>query len=139
TLDIMPTCLTWDRMRGTGGLGAYHWYFLAQRHDLPERLIGNDPRYFLHWTLRSWARDFDAFTPEALAAYEAAFSDPGTIRATCDDYRAGATIDDRLDREDLAAGRKIEAPMLVLWGERDDRPGGDAYLDAWRQFATDVR
>ncbi len=139
TLDIMPTYATWQGMQGTGGLRAYHWYFLAQAPDLPERLIGSDPGYFLQWTLHSWLMRKDAIEEEAMTAYEAAFSDPEMIRATCDDYRAGARIDMEIDREDLEAGRKIACPMLVLWGDRDGAMAGDRYLQVWKEWASDVR
>jgi haloacetate dehalogenase len=139
TLDIMPTYATWQGMRGTGGLSAFHWYFLAQPHDLPERLIGADPAYYLKWMLQSWLARHDAIEPEAFAAYEAAFTNPDTIRATCDDYRAGATIDVEIDRETLETGKKITCPMLVLWGDRDGALSGDRYLRAWDDWATDTR
>ena len=54
-LDIVPTLETWARMDRRASLGSYHWLFLAQPPDLPERLIGADPAYFLRWTLESWA------------------------------------------------------------------------------------
>jgi haloacetate dehalogenase len=140
TIDIVPTYPTWRTMRAQAGLSAYHWYFLAQPHDLPERLIACDPGYFLRWTLRSWTGDrtLDAFEQEALAAYEAAFNQPETVRATCEDYRAGATVDMEDDRTDLYAGRRISCPMLALWGDRSDVPG-DFVLHTWREWAVDVR
>ncbi len=139
TLDIMPTLATWERLQGTGGLGAYHWYFLAQPFDLPERLIGADPAFFLRWTLESWAQDASVFDPAALAAYERAFAEPAVIHSTCQDYRAGATVDVDIDRADRQAGRRIAAPMLVLWGDRGGRVSGDTHLQVWREWADDVR
>jgi haloacetate dehalogenase len=121
-----------------------HWLFLAQPHDLPERLIGADPTYFLDWTLRSWAGRGHAFDPRALAEYRRAFGDPGVIHATCEDYRAGATVDvedDRADRADRAdrGRRRIRCPVLALWGaERPQTPLSDP-LPTWRGWADDVR
>lgn len=144
TLDIIPTYATWRLMRGTGGLAAYHWYFLAQPHPLPERLIGGDPGFFLRWTLASWTGggslpQRDAIEPDALAIYQDAFSDPEVIRATCDDYRAGATIDAEIDQADLDAGRKITCPTLVLWGSRDSAVPDDLYMQTWSEWADDLR
>lgn len=143
TLDILPTYATWRAMRGTAGLVAYHWYFLAQPPDLPERLIRNDPTFFLHRSLGSWREGTwqpppSAIEPAALTAYQHAFEDPDMIRATCEDYRAGATIDAQLDREDRDAGHKIGCPTLVLWGADSDIPG-DYYLSTWQEWAADVR
>lgn len=142
TLDILPTYATWRAMRGTAGLVAYHWYFLAQPPDLPERLIGSDPTFFLRRSLGSW-RDGtwqpppEAIEPAALAAYQDAFGDPEMIRATCDDYRANATIDAELDRQDRDAGRTISCPTLVMWGTDSDIPS-EYYLSTWREWADDV-
>jgi haloacetate dehalogenase len=41
----------------------------------------------------------------------------------CEDYRAGLGPDRAADDADQAAGRKITAPLLVLWGSRDDLAG----------------
>jgi hypothetical protein len=57
-----------------------------------------------------------------------------------EDYRAGLTVDVEHDREDLAKGRKLQCPLLVLWSERDDLP--DLYGDVvavWKRWADDVR
>ena len=56
-----------------------------------------------------------AFAPEALEEYVRCFADPAAVHASCEDYRAGATVDDRLDAEDLGR-RRIGCPVLALWG-----------------------
>ena len=137
TLDIMPTIEQFERLDRRGALGSFHWFLLAQPSPLPERLIGGDPLSFLHDMLSRWS-GADAFAPEALADYERSFGDPETVRATCDDYRAGATIDCDLDAADRDAGRRIACPMLALWGDRGgDRRAG--MMEVWGRWATDVR
>ena len=109
----------------------------SQPSPLPERLIGGDPLSFLHDMLSRWSGS-DAFAPEALADYERSFGNPETVRATCDDYRAGATIDCDLDAADRAAGHRITCPMLALWGDRrGDRREG--MMEVWGRWATDLR
>jgi haloacetate dehalogenase len=133
-LDVIPTYDVFNSVDQQVATGTYHWFFLIQPAPFPETLIGHDPAYFLRWHLRSWSagRD-DFFAPEALAAYEAAFADPATIHATCEDYRAGASIDLEHDEADL--GRRVKCPTLVLWGEK----GKPAHLDEiWRRYAADV-
>lgn len=135
-LDIIPTLEQFESLGWRGGLYGYHWYFLAQPPPLPERLIAHEPELFWRTATGSWAGSSDAFAPEALDGYLAAFT-PETIRASCDDYRAGARVDTALDLADRDAGRRIGCPLLVLWGEaRGERPG---FLDVWRRWATDVR
>jgi haloacetate dehalogenase len=137
-LDMVPTIETWARMDRHVGLDTYHWMFLAQPADLPERLIGAAPDYFLQWTLESWAGRPDAFDPRALAEYRRAFRDPDVIHATCEDYRAGATVDledDTADRD----RRRITCPVLTLWGEDGGPERGWDFVAIWRDWARDVR
>ncbi len=137
TLDIVPTIETWERLDGLRGLGAYHWFFLAQPHDLPERLIGADPDYFLDYTLASWSGSPQAFAPEAIEEYRRCFRDKATIHATCEDYRAGAGADVEHDAADRGR-RRIACPMLVLWGGRKGFGPSDC-LEVWKRWADDVR
>jgi haloacetate dehalogenase len=107
-LDIVPTHHVFSTVDQQGATGIYHWFFLIQPEPFPETMIGHDPGYFLRWHLRSWSagRD-DFFAPEAVADYVAAFSDPATIHATCEDYRAGASIDLVHDAADVT-GRALD-------------------------------
>jgi len=137
TLDIVPTSSTWEAMNWRSAMGSYHWQFLAQPAPLPETLIAADPTFYLRNTLARWAAPGFEFHPDALAEYERAFLNPETVRACCEDYRAGATIDYELDAADFGK-RKIECPMLALWGQRPGTPARDL-LPTWREWATDVR
>lgn len=136
-LDIVPTHAVFRSTNKELALSTYHWFFLSQPFDLPERLIGGGPSFFLRWHLRSWTGGRDEFfAPEALAEYERCFADPACIHATCEDYRAGASIDLEHDESDL--DRKLSCPLLVLWGEgRLDRHFD--VLALWRERAEDVR
>jgi haloacetate dehalogenase len=145
-LDILPTHDYWQRLDRLYGLKIYHWLFLAQPEPLPERLVGGAPTFYVDHTLASWskANDLSGFDQRALAHYRAAFADPARIHAACEDYRAGASADFDHDAADLAAGRRIAAPLLVLWGgggiaAGSVAPAGETPLDTWRQWANDVR
>ncbi|MDH3682416.1 MAG: alpha/beta hydrolase [Acidimicrobiia bacterium] len=132
TLDIVPTLETFEMVSGPAARNLWHWYFLAQPPPLPERMITAERDLYLEKMLRAWAGSVAAITDEAYAAYRAAWT-PDTIRATCDDYRAGARIDCELDAADRDAGNRIACPMLALWGgeQRD-------LLSIWSRWATDV-
>ena len=94
----------------------YHWFFLIQPEPLPEKMIGADPRWYLMSKINAWAREDNAFSDEAITSYVEAFNNPAIIHASCEDYRAGASIDLDHARADIAEGRKIQCPTLSLWG-----------------------
>jgi haloacetate dehalogenase len=66
--------------------------------------------------------------------------DPETVHAMCEDYRAMFTVDRAHDEADAAAGRRITAPLLALWGTRT-QVGRDPEdpLTVWRRWADDVQ
>jgi len=137
-LDIVPTAEQWAGMDATAAMRVYHWMFLAQPSPLPETLIKGAPLYYLDHTLRSWSgvKTLDFIDPKALEHYRAGYNEPSRIHAFCEDYRAGATLDRTYDEEDFAKGRKIERPLLVLYGNRG-LPGGEP-LVTWGRWAKDV-
>lgn len=136
-LDICPTLTTFERMDHALAHAYYHWLFLAQPADLPERFIGSDPDYYLDKKLANWSSGFAGFHPEALAEYRRCFRDSGTIHGSCEDYRAAATIDLVHDRADRA--HVVQAPLLVLWGEKAVMHRSFDVLDTWRECVADVR
>lgn len=139
-LDIIPTIAMWERMDAKRAMQVYHWSFLAQPQPMPETLIGKAPTEWLEHTLASWTmgKDLSAFDPRALKHYRAFFNDPTRIRATCEDYRAGATLDIDADEEARKTRATITCPTLVLWGSAGIPAAGTTPLDMWRDFAPDA-
>ncbi len=135
-LDIVPTAKMFETVDRVAALAYYHWFFLAQPYDLPERLIGADPVYYLERKIGSWGAS-QVFDPAALAEYRRCFSDPKTIHGSCEDYRAAATIDLANDAADK--GRKIACPLLALWSGRNLTGRHYDVLACWRERAVDVR
>jgi haloacetate dehalogenase len=117
-LDISPTRTMFAGTNQAFATAYYHWFFLIQPFDLPEKLIGADSLYYLHRKLGGWGTGLQHFDARALAEYERCFADPATIHATCEDYRAAASIDLEHDDADVAAGQKVACPLLVLWGDK---------------------
>lgn len=135
-LDIIPTCEVWARADADGGMRMYHWFFLARPSPLPERLIGGDPEFFLRTTMESWAAPGFAFEEANMADYVACFSDPATIHASCEDYRAGWSIDRALDEADRGK-KKIAAPLLAVWSEGFSVARAEP-LKTWSAWAESV-
>lgn len=137
-LDIVPTRHFFKTANHAAAHAYYHWYFLAQPAPLPETLIGADPAFYFRQKCGAWSADGLAkFDPIALAEYEAAFAKPETIHASCEDYRAAATIDLEHDEADL--DRKIACPFQVLWGDGGAMHRCYDVLDTWRERAPDLR
>lgn len=113
-------------------LGFWHWFFLAQPYDLPEGLIGANPDNFYFRTGR------EKFAPHALADYLESVHNPATVHAMCEDYRAGATIDYRLDEADRGQ-RRITCPTLVLWSLRGELQKWYNGLEIWRDWADEMQ
>ena len=140
-IDIVPTLAMWRDMDAARAMQVYHWLFLAQPAPMPENLIASQPVAWIDYTLASWTqkRDLTCFGEQAMAHYRSFFSDPARIRATCEDYRAGATIDRALDVEDRARGRTIDIPLLAIWGESGIAGQGPSPLDLWREWAPQAQ
>jgi haloacetate dehalogenase len=136
-LDIIPTRTFFETVDRDSARSYYHWFFLAQPPDLPERLIGADPDFFLRWTVASWTGDRAPLPAAAMAEYLRCFRDPACVHATCEDYRAGASID--LEHDAADAGRVVECPLLVLWGAAGRIGRIYDVLGTWRPLARDVR
>jgi haloacetate dehalogenase len=137
TLDIVPTLYRFETIDQKAATGSWHWFFLIQGRGLPEHLIGKDPEFFLRHMFGTLLRDQGAIEEAAWAEYLRCFANPETIRATCDEYRAGASIDLVHDRADLA--QKVKVPMLVLWGTLSGQGSGYDLLKVWHDHAEDVR
>ncbi|GAA1700123.1 alpha/beta hydrolase [Fodinicola feengrottensis] len=136
-LDIVPTRHVYGHTDKRLATVYYHWFFLIQPDELPERLIGNDPIYYLHSALGSFGSGLDSYAPAALAEYERCFADPQTRHAMCEDYRAAATVDLEHDKADT--GRRVQQPTLVLWGAKGAVGALYEPLTVWRDYATNVR
>ena len=137
-LDIVPTRHVFETVGKDLATAYYHWFFFIQPYDLPETLIGADPSYYLHKKLGGWGTSLETFAPTALAEYERCF-DAATIHASCEDYRASASIDLVHDGGDVDEGRKVECPLLALWGKRGVMEGIYDVEAVWQEYADNVR
>ncbi|MFF0223915.1 alpha/beta fold hydrolase [Streptomyces sp. NPDC004629] len=138
-LDIVPTRHAFQHADAGFGLGYYHWYFLAAGNGIPEHLIGADPGFWVRTRMGARHHGGTPFDPRAQDEYVRCFSDPAAIHASCEDYRAAASIDLVHDDADAAAGRRVACPVLALWGEHSFVGRTYDVLDVWRAYATDVQ
>lgn len=134
-LNVIPTVDQFAQMSSGTSLGYWPWFLLAQPSPLPERLLTADPDAILDHVFDTWPADPAAISPEHRAAYREALT-PAVAAAMCGDYRASFHLDRQHDADDLAAGTRIEAPVLVVTGADEtqlaDAPG------VWSRWATEV-
>jgi haloacetate dehalogenase len=135
-LDIVSTKAVYEQGGMALATAYFHWYFLIQPRPLPEILIGHDPALWLGTAFRKLSTDSTAFSGALIAEYLRTFGTPEGIHATCEDYRAGATVDLANDRADVAAGRKIACQTLILWGARSVVGKVFRPLETWREFVS---
>ncbi|MGB4948328.1 MAG: alpha/beta hydrolase [Candidatus Competibacter denitrificans] len=135
-MDIVPTYHMFKHTDQAFATGYYHWFFLIQPNGLPEKLISTNPAYYLMEKLKRWSAPDAQFAPQAVSEYIRCFSNPETIRASCDDYRAAASID--LEHDEASLGQKIRCPLLVLWGAKGFVHRTYDVLAVWRQYAEQV-
>lgn len=131
-LDICPTAMMYAATDKDFATAYYHWFFLIQPADFPERMIANNTHHYIRQTIASWCKTEGAFDEPILRHYVEAYFDPAAIHASCEDYRAAAGIDLVHDAESDAAGLKLTAPLLVLWGSRGTVGRTFDVIESWR-------
>ncbi|MGV1871753.1 MULTISPECIES: alpha/beta fold hydrolase [Agrobacterium] len=138
SVTVVPTPEMWEGASKAFGMGAWHWFMMAQPAPLPETLMAADPRFLIDLTLGKMAENIELIDPLALEDYRLAFDNPDVRHAMCEDYRAGATVDEADDLADRTSGRKIQVPVLVLWEKDRLYGGGRKPLDIWADWATEI-
>ncbi|WEQ50849.1 alpha/beta hydrolase (plasmid) [Komagataeibacter oboediens] len=136
-IDIAPTATMYARTNMEFARRYFWWFFLIQPAPLPERLISGDPNFFLESHIAGQIKIPGSVDPRVMAEYRRCYADPAMRHAACEDYRAAAGIDLVHDATD--ADRRIEAPLLALWGARGTVGALYDVVETWREKAVDVR
>jgi len=138
-IDILPSRHIWTHVSKDWALKSWHWPFMAQPYDLPERMMAGVPaRWFMERKLSKPGLGLGFFDPAAFDEYVRCFTWK-TIRGSCEDYRACATCDLEMDEADWQSGNKVTCPLLVVWGAKSHT--GTVYGDVlgiWRTYANAV-
>jgi haloacetate dehalogenase len=134
-LDIIPTSTAFASVNQEMATAAFNGFLSIQPDGLPERFIGAEPAFYLQWLLDHWSGTPGALAGEAVAEYQRCF-DAAAIHATCEEFRAAATID--LIHDDADRERKISCPTLLLWSATG-MWATDDMREVWRSRAEDVQ
>jgi pimeloyl-ACP methyl ester carboxylesterase len=93
---------------------SYMFFFQVPR--LPEKVLAAGDFAPLRYALRNEPTRLGAFTDEDIELYTEALARPGALTAALNYYRA---LFRRNPLKARALLRRIEAPVIVIWGERD--------------------
>jgi haloacetate dehalogenase len=138
-MDVVPVGDAYNRADRIFSLIYWQWSFLAAPEPVPEEFINAAPATMVDFMLGKWTVVKDAFPAEVRDEYVEKWSDPETVHAICEEFRASATLDYEQDEADRGK-RRISCPVLFLWSQ-----GGtvarlyDDPLAIWREWADDVR
>jgi haloacetate dehalogenase len=138
-VDILPSHHIWTHTSTQWAMKSWHWLFMAQPYDFPERMMSSVPAdWYMEKKLSKPGIGLGFFDPAAFAEYVRCFNWK-TIRGSCEDYRACPTCDFDMDDADFKAGHKVECPLLVVWGARSHTGTvhGDV-LGVWKSYATNA-
>jgi haloacetate dehalogenase len=124
-LDIIPTYYLYTHVDIEFVQAYFHWFNYLRRAPGPENEL---------------KAQYDAqaarATTDVQKEYARVMSNPDTIHAMCEDYRAGASIDLKHDAADL--DRKIACPLRVLWAEKGAMGRIYDVMAIWRERGTRV-
>ena len=140
-LDIIPQHYLYNHINKQWATFSWHWFFNIQPFDMPERMMGADPDWFIQKKLAKTKQGLSFFGKEALAEYKRCFRNPETIHAICEDYRAGAGIDLVMDEEDVggrAQGRLSGAAAMGRDRRGRTQSQSRSEPSIWRSYARNI-
>ncbi len=137
-MDILPTLDMYQSTNQEFATKYWHWFFYIQGKGFPETLLAADPDFFIHYNLNLKVGPAARanFPEDVLAEYTRCFALPGTIHGISEDYRASATIDIEYDKAD--GDKKIDLPLLLLWGKNGVVGKLWDVLAGWKKHATNA-
>jgi haloacetate dehalogenase len=133
-IDIVPTPHIYKNLNKNISESFFHWFMLSQKKPLPENLINNNKNYYIKSMLGRLSNTNQFLEKEVIDAYIKKFSKKSII-ASCEDYRAGASIDLIHHEKD---SKKIDCPTLVLWGKNSLVGKNFEPLKVWKKYVKNL-
>ena len=137
SFDVLPTHHVLTHINREWAVNSYHWFFMAQPYDIPEKLISGNEDYYILKKLTKMGIGKGGFKQEALDEY-ARCCTPENIHGVCEDYRANVSVDFEMDKADFEAGRKILCPTAVYWGQLSHTEKFFNPHEAWPPYAANI-
>lgn len=136
-LDILPTHRVFQNIDAQMALDLYHWWFMAQPKGFPETLLRGNEEYYIRNKLMKQGPGKGGFTEEEIQEYIRVCT-PENIHGVCEDYRAAATIDLQMDTADFEAGRKVQPPALIIWGQQSHTSHHHDPTVEWPKYCANI-
>ena len=126
-MDIVPAHYLYSHVTLDFVRAYFHWFNYLRAAPGPENelLAANQAR-------ASQAKS------EVEIEYLRTAATPENIHAMCEDYRASASLDLKIDEADIRAGKKIRCPLLTLWAANGAMGKLYDVLAIWKQEGLDV-
>jgi haloacetate dehalogenase len=126
-LDIVPAHYLYSHVTIDFVQAYFHWFNYLRPAPGPENEL-------------KAAADAQAAkaTNEIQIEYLRNRTDPASIHAMCEDYRASASIDLKIDAVDIKEGKKIQCPLLVLWAATGSMGKLYDVLTIWKDEGVNV-
>jgi haloacetate dehalogenase len=126
-LDILPTHYLYTHVTMDFVRAYFHWFNYLRAAPGPENELK-----------AQYDGQLAKATTDAQREFMRAMTNPATIHAMCEDYRAAASIDLRHDDADLKAGKKVTCPLSTIWGTNGAMGRLYDVMSIWREYGTSV-
>ncbi|OCF44336.1 hypothetical protein I317_01781 [Kwoniella heveanensis CBS 569] len=139
-LDIAPTLYMYENTDMAFANGYWHWFFLIQDAPGPENTMFAAPEEF--WAIMGTRPSHKGvkWSEEDVDIYKNSLFTRECLHASCEDYRAAASIDLEHDRATRSSGQKLKVPnMTILWGKKgmiQTYNKGDV-VSLWKEWCED--
>jgi haloacetate dehalogenase len=126
-MDIVPAHYLYSHVTLDFVRAYFHWFNYLRAAPGPENELKAQNEAAL-------ARATD----EVQREYLRTSSTMENIHAMCEDYRASASIDLKIDEADMRAGKKIQCPLLTLWAANGAMGKLYDVLAIWKEEGVNV-
>tara|TARA_A100001011_G_scaffold382001_1_gene451192 strand:+ start:1127 stop:1969 length:843 start_codon:yes stop_codon:yes gene_type:complete len=133
-IDIVPTIYIYNNLNKSIAESFFHWFFLSQKYPIPEKIISENKGFYVNSMLGRLGSTKSFLEKKVINEYIKKFSKK-SIASSCEDYRAGATIDIKHHNSDK---KKILCPTLIIWGENSLVGKNFHPLSIWKKFAKNL-
>jgi haloacetate dehalogenase len=126
-MDIVPAHYLYNHVTLDFVRAYFHWFNYLRAAPLPE-----DELFAQNQAALAKA------TNEVQREYLRTSATMENIHAMCEDYRASASIDLKIDEADIKAGKKIQCPLLTLWAATGAMGRLYDVLGIWKDEGVEV-